>query len=88
MAKKTITTDDAEFKKIREATNELSAMMCEYIANKGFNIPHGLTVMAGATLGVIESVCDVIGENPDTMIDVYIGGLRDGMTNEIKQKEL
>lgn len=88
MSKKTITTDDPEFKKIREATNELSTMMCEYIANKGFDIPHGLTVMAGATLGVIESVCDVIGENPNTMIDVYIGGLRDGMTNEIKEKKL
>lgn len=82
MDKKEITTDSLEFKAIKEATNELSAMICEYIAGKGLSVPHGLTVMAGATIAVIETVCEVIGDDAGEMMQTYIGGLQEGWENE------
>lgn len=82
MDKKEITTDSPEFKAIKEATNELSAMICEYIADKGFSVPHGLTVMAGATIAVVETVCEVIGDDAGEMMQTYIGGLQEGWKNE------
>lgn len=74
--------DSPEFKAIKDATTELSQMICEYIAGKGLSVPHGLTVMAAATIEVIETVCEVIGEDAGEMMQTYIGGLQEGWENE------
>lgn len=88
MAKEKMTTDSPEFKAIKEATNELSAMICEYIAGKGFNVPHGLTVLAGATISVVETICELIGDDAGEMMKTYIGGLQEGWENEKDAKSL
>ena len=79
---KQVTMDSPEFKAIKDATTELSQMICEYIAGKGFSIPHGLTVMAGATIAVIETVCEGVGDDAGEMMKNYIGGLSEGWKNE------
>ena len=83
---KQVTMDSPEFKAIKDATTELSQMICEYIAGKGLSVPHGLAVMAGATIAVIETVCDVIGDDAGEMMQTYIGGLQEGWENEKEQK--
>jgi hypothetical protein len=88
MDKKEITMDSPEFKAIKEATNELSAMICEYIAGKGFSVPHGLTVMAGATIAVIETVCEVMGDDAGEMMQTYIDGLQGGWKNEMDVRKV
>lgn len=77
-----MTMDSPEFRAIHDATTELSQMICEYIASKGFSVPLGLTVMAGATIAVIESVCEVMGDDAGKMMQTYISGLQDGWKNE------
>lgn len=88
MDKKQVTMDSPEFKAIKDATTELSAMICEYIAGKGFSVPHGLAVLAGATIAVVESVCEVIGDDAGEMMKTYIGGLQEGWENEKDTKSL
>ncbi len=88
MDKKQVTMDSPEFKAIKDATNELSAMICEYIAGKGFSVSHGLTVLAGATIAVVETVCEVIGDDAGEMMQEYIGGLQEGWKNEKDAKSL
>jgi len=89
MSKNHITsTDDPQFQKIKNCGNELAEIICNYMAEHQLNIPHGLTVMASATIGVIESTCAAIGEDPRTMLDIYTGGLKEGVENEIKEKGL
>lgn len=80
--------DSPEFKAISDATNELSAMICEYIAGKGLSVPHGLTVLAGATIAVVETVCEVIGDDAGVMMQEYIGGLQEGWKNEKDAKSV
>ena len=88
MDKKQVTTDSPEFKAIKDATIELSAMICEYIAGKGFSVPHGLTVLAGVTIAVVETVCEVIGDDAGVMMQEYIVGLQEGWKNEKDTKSL
>lgn len=85
---KQVTMDSPEFKAIKDATTELSQMICEYIAGKGLSVPHGLTVMAGATIAVIETVCEVIGDDAGEMMQTYIGGLQGGWENEKDAKSV
>lgn len=85
---KQVTMDSPEFKAIKDATTELSQMICEYIAGKGLSVPHGLTVMAGATIAVIETVCEVIGDDAGEMMQTYIGGLQEGWNNEKDAKSV
>ena len=85
---KQVTMDSPEFKAIKDATAELSAMICEYLAGKGFSVPHGLTVLAGATIAVVETVCEVIGDDAGVMMQEYIGGLQEGWENEKDAKSV
>lgn len=87
MSKQEMTMDSQELKAIMDATIELSAMICNYISGKGFGVPHGLTVLAGATIAVVETVCDVMGDDADMMMQEYIGGL-EGWKNEKDAKSL
>jgi len=85
---KQMTMDSPEFRALRDATAELSQMICEYIAGKGFSVPHGLTVMAGATIAVIESVCEVMGGDAGEMMQTYIDGLQGGWKNEMDVRKV
>ena len=80
---KQMAMDSPEFKAVKDATTELSQMICGYIAGKELSVPHGLTVMAGATIAVIETVCEVMGDNADEMMQTYIGGLQGGWKKEM-----
>lgn len=85
---KQMTMDSPEFRAIHDATTELSQMICEYIASKGFSVPHGLTVMAGATIAVIETVCKVMGDDAGEMMQTYIDGLQGGWKNEMDVRKV
>lgn len=70
---------DAEaFKHIKECSDELGPMICEYLAVNTLSVPHGLSVMAAATITVIENLSRVIGEDPKVMFNTYIDGLKIG----------
>lgn len=83
-----MTTDSPEFKAVRTASDDLGQMICQFLAERSMNVPHGLAVMASATIGVIESLCQAIGEDPKEMLTTYIGGLSVGTEEEMKAKGL
>ena len=85
---KEMTKDSPEFKKVQDCSNELGKMIIGYMADHALNVPHGLSVMAAATINVIETLCSVLDEDPRSMLDVYIDGLRVGSEEEIKAKGL
>lgn len=81
-----MTMDSPEFKAVREASDELGQMICKFLADRQMNIPHGLAIMAAATIGVIETLCKVIEDDPKEMLDTYISGLQVGTEEELKAK--
>lgn len=85
---KEMTPNSPEFLKVRDCSNELGKKICKYLADNELNVPHGLSVMAAATIGVIETLCSVIDEDPREMLEVYIGGLREGGEDDFKSKGL
>ena len=78
--------DSPEFKKVQDCSDQLGKMIIGYMAENELNVPHGLSVMAAATINVIETLCSVINENPHDMLDVYIDGLRAGGEDDFKAK--
>ena len=84
MAKKEMTIDSPEFKAVRDASDELGQVVCKFLADRQMSVPHGLATMTAATIGVIETLCEVIGENPKDMLETYIGGLQEGIDEEEK----
>ena len=90
MAKeKKMTMDSPEFGHIRDCSNELGPMLCKYLADNSLSVAHGLSVLASATITVIENLCAVIGEDPKEMLNTYVEGLKVGFEEELKhQKKL
>lgn len=74
---------DAEaFKHIKKCSDELGPIICEYLADNTLNVPHGLSVMAAATITVIENLSHVVGEDPKIMFNTYIDGLKVGLEKQ------
>ena len=86
---KKMTMDSPEFGHIRDCSNELGPMLCKYLADNSLSVAHGLSVLASATITVIENLCAVIGEDPKEMLNTYVEGLKVGFEEELKhQKKL
>ena len=83
-----MTMDSPEFLKVRDCSNELGHIMMDYLVEHELILPHGLSVMAAATIGVIETICRAYDEDPHEMLDVYIGGLKEGGEDDMKTKGL
>ena len=84
---KKMTMDSPEFGHIRDCSNELGPMLCKYLADQSLGVAHGLSVMASATITVIENLCAVSGEDPREMLDTYVEGLKVGFEEELKNRK-